>query len=84
MLSLQLEFSAAPGAFRIDLQTADSDITGAFRDMGTGFQITTANQTGGTGSYYARIEVTVKAQFARVFVFTQTTNACNITASITG
>lgn len=83
-ISMQVEFSANPGVFEIDLQTADQDINGAYKSMDSTFNITTAVQTGGAGNYYNRVEVPVKALFCRAFVVLQTANACTITVRITG
>ncbi len=80
-ISMELWFSVNPGAFSIGLQTADTDINGAYQTEPSG-SITTASQTGGAGLYYARIELHVKAKFARPYVTTQPANACSITAKL--
>ena len=81
-ISAELTFSAAPGAFEIDVQTADTDINGAYQTVSNVGAITTASQTGGTGNYYVRAELHVKAKFARLYVKTQTANAVTITGKI--
>ncbi len=81
-ISLAVVFSANPGTFEVDVQTADQDVAGAYQTV-TSATITTAS-VGPDGKYYARYEVHVKAKFARPYVKTQTANAVNITATITG
>jgi hypothetical protein len=82
-ISMELWFSVNPGVFSIGLQTADTDINGAYQTEASG-SITTATQTGGAGLYYARVELHVKAKFARPYVTTQPANACSITAKMNG
>ena len=81
-VSLALVFSANPGTFEIDLQTADQDVSGAYQTVPSA-TITTAS-VGPDGKYYARYEAHVKAKFARAYQKTLCQNACNETATITG
>jgi hypothetical protein len=82
-ISMELAFSVNPGAFTIGLQTADTDIAGAYQNEPNGV-ITAAAQQGGAGLYYARVELQVKAKFARPIVTVQPVNACTIRSTITG
>lgn len=66
----------------MDIQTADTDINGAYQTVPVGGAITSATQTGGAGLFYARAELHVKARYVRLFVKTQTANACSITGLI--
>lgn len=78
-ISAEVSFSVAPGTYEIDVQTADTDINGAYQTVPTAGVLNSApSQTGGAGLFYIRAELQVKAKFARLFVKTQTTNACNV------
>lgn len=82
-ISVEVSFSVNPGAFEIDLQTADTDTTNAYQTA-TGGTITAASQFQAGGAYYARLELHIKARFARPYVKTQPANACLITITIVG
>lgn len=73
--SVELEFSANPGAFQLDVQTADTD-----EDK---YYVTKASlSTGLNENFVGRIEVTnVVAKFARLKMITLT-NAVEVTARV--
>lgn len=73
--SVELEFSANPGAFEIAIQTADQDVEKYYVAKGS---IT----SGLNGSFVGRIEVVnVVAKFARLSAVL-ITNAVNVTARV--
>jgi len=74
-LSVELQFSGAPGAFSASLQTADTDGDIFYQTEGAAISTVSANNT-------ARVEFSsVKAKFARLLLSTRT-NAVNLTARI--
>lgn len=84
-ISAEVSFSVAPGAFEIDVQTADTDVDGAYQTVGGSAGagvISAASQTGGAGLFWARAELQVKARFARLRQKTHCANACNQTGNI--
>lgn len=85
-ISVELLFSADPGAFEVDIQTADTDSTNAYQGQtGTGWALTSASTGSGSGTIFsARTELAVKAHFVRPYVKTQTANGVNITCNISG
>lgn len=77
-ISVEVSFSGAPGAFEIDIQSADTDTANAYIVEPTVGTITTVN----TGNY-ARVELPVRARFVRLFVKAQPANVVTCTAKIT-
>jgi hypothetical protein len=75
-LAVEVVFSANPGNFEVDLQTADTDANANY--------VTKASLSGGlNGSYVGRIEVAqMSAKFARLAIPTLQ-NAVNLTARMT-
>lgn len=71
-LSLELLFNQAPGAFNIQLQTADTDVDAAYQ---TEPNIGTVTTTGQSSTTSVRIEAYVKARFARVLVSSAPANS---------
>lgn len=74
-LSVEGFFSGAPGAFEIDLQTADVDADAFYTQEGNGITAVSA----GNGFH---AEFNVSARFARVFLKSRT-NAVNLTVYVT-
>lgn len=73
--SFQIKFSAAPGAFEVDIQVADTDNDADY--------VTVAQLSSVTTGLTARYDMTTLwPKFVRVFV-TTLTNAVNITALVT-
>ena len=75
-VSVEIGFSADPGAFTIDLQTADTDVAAAYCTEPT------ATITAVNAGFYARAEIAVKARFARLLMTAQPANAATVTAKI--
>lgn len=76
-LSAQIKFSADPGVFAIDVQTADEDIDGAYATV-VSAQLTAVN-----ASFYGRIELwPIQAKFARLIMTDDPANAVTVTAKI--
>jgi hypothetical protein len=74
-LSVELQFSGAPGAFSASLQTADTDGDIFYQNEGAVISAVSANNI-------ARAEFSsIKAKFARVMLTTRT-NAVTLTARI--
>ena len=75
-LSIEYFFSGAPGAFELDLMTADTDADAFYQQEGLG--MTTVNGfNAGRGEF-----LQVTANFARIFI-KQLTNAVNLTVRVT-
>jgi len=74
-LSVEVEFEANPGAFQLDLQTADTNVSRFF--------VTKASMTTGlNGNFVGRMEVlNVVAKYARVNMVALT-NAVKVTVKI--
>lgn len=68
-------FSGAPGAFEIDLQTADTDADAFYTSEATTITAVSANNT------FRAEYPSIKAKFARLLLKTRT-NGVNLTASI--
>lgn len=84
-ISVELSFSVDPGAFAIDIQTADTNVDDAFQTLPTSGSITAASKGGsGGGIFWARGEFHTKAKFARLRQKTVVTNPCNQTGAIIG
>lgn len=78
-ISVEIFFSATPGAFEVDVQDADTDTAVAYQSI-TNAALTTVNAVG----FYARYELApFKGRFVRLLMKTQPANAVNITARIT-
>jgi hypothetical protein len=74
-VSIEIQFSGAPGAFSIQPQVADTDTDTAY--VSEGAAVTTVNS-----SNYARVELTsIKAKFLRVLLSSRT-NAVNLTVKV--
>lgn len=79
--SVEVAFDAAPGAFTIQVQTADTDTDASYVSEGFGGAnpgtITTVN-----AGFTARVELQVKAKFARILMVLQSANNQKLTAKI--
>jgi hypothetical protein len=76
--AVEIFFSAAPGAFNVQVQEADTDTDAAYITIPTTGTITTVS-----GTNFARVEFpTLKAKFLRVLLSTRT-NAVNLTVKVT-
>jgi|SRR5215469_4684085 len=75
-LRLEIQFSAFPGAFEIDIQTSDTD-QDQFYTTELGTSIIGVN-TGNVASYM----LTFLARFVRLIMTTAPANAVNVTAKI--
>ncbi len=76
-LSVEVFFSAAPGAFEIDLQTSDDDVASHYVSNVQTITVVNANNV-------ARVEFpNIVALFALLKTVTQNANAVNCTAKIT-
>jgi len=77
VVSVEILFSAAPGAFEIDMQDADTEADAWYQNI-VGGQISAVNAI----TFVARAEITVKGKFLRALVKTLT-NAVNVTVRVT-
>ena len=78
-VSVEINFSGAPGAFNLQIQTADTDTANAYQTETNG----TITAVGGSGSgNYVRAELSVHAKFMRLLMSTQTGNSVTVTANI--
>lgn len=76
-LTVEIKFSADPGAFQIDLQRADTDTADAYITM-PGTSITSVNST-----FYARLDLSpFTGTFVRLIPTAQPANAVTCTAKI--
>src|SRR5690242_531752 len=80
LVSAEVQFSANPGAFEIDIQTADTDTANAYQNVPNA-AITSATQASGTGNFFGRFEALVGGKFVRLNVKTQTANAVTIVSA---
>lgn len=80
VVSVQINFSGTPGAFKIDVQTADTDVDAAYQVLPANTGQVSA--VGGSGDYCS-IAVQVKAKFVRLFMTLQPANSVTTTAQIT-
>lgn len=77
-LSLEISFSALPGAFEIDIQEADTDVDAAY------IAIPNAIINAVNAGNYARFDLSpFQGKFVRAFMKTQSANAVNVTAKFT-
>lgn len=76
-LSIEISFDGAPGAFELDIQTADTDTANAYIVEPSVGTITAVNS-----GNYARVELPVRANFIRLFVKTQPANSVHCTATL--
>lgn len=68
-ITVELQFSANPGVFEIDLQEADTDATNFYLNVASA--VINAATQGADSKYYARFDAASFAgQFARLFVKT--------------
>jgi|ERR1043166_2253898 hypothetical protein len=75
--AVEIQFSAPPGAFEVDVQVADTDTDAAYITIPTTGTITAVN-----ANNYARAEFpTLKAKFLRTKLVTRT-NAVNLTTKV--
>ena len=73
-LSVEVQFSASPGAFQIDVEVADTDADGFYIKSGSGLSALGAGNVG-------RLEITnLVAKFVRLKMATRT-NAVAVTAN---
>jgi len=77
-ISVEVVYSADPGAGAVDLQTADTDAEANYVTE-VGATIPYANLN---ASFVGRQEFAVKARFARLLMTLQATNAVTVTAKI--
>lgn len=76
-ISVEIQFSGAPGVFEIDIQVADTDTENAYiLNSAAAFKITAV-----TANNWARAEVLVNAKYVRLTLPTLT-NAVNIIAKL--
>lgn len=77
-LSVEVSFSAAPGAFEIDIQDADTDVDAAY------IAIPNAIINAVNAGNFARFELSpFVGRFVRLLMKTQPANAVNTTAKVT-
>ena len=74
-IAVELQFAANPGAFEVDVMTADTDVANAYV-MQNGIAAVDA-------TFYARVELNVNANFAALLTKTANANAVACTAKIT-
>lgn len=77
-ISIALKFAADPGAFTIDIQTADTDAEANYVDE-SGYTKTVVDN--GT-NFTCRWELNVRANFVRLFQTLQNANSVTQTATI--
>lgn len=76
-VSIEINFSGAPGAFEIDVQVADTDTDAAYiQDSGAAFVINAVN-----ANNWARTELLVNAKYIRLYM-KNLTNAVNVIAKL--
>lgn len=76
-LTVEVKFSADPGAFQIDVQIADTDTDGAYVTEGSS-SLTAVNT-----AFYGRIELwPVQGKFARLVMTDDPANAVTLIAKI--
>jgi hypothetical protein len=80
-ISVEIVFSGAPGAFTIQVQTADTDVDGDYVSEGFGGANPGVINAVNAGNA-ARVELLVKAKFARLLTVSQPANSVNCTAKI--
>jgi len=78
MISFDITFSGAPGAFTITPQTAESDVDGDYVNLLGGAMNSVSASSGNTCNYQAQVQ----ASFARLVMTTQPANSVTVTASI--
>lgn len=81
-ISVEIIFSANPGAFNFQIQGADTDNPAAYFTEGSG----TVNQSTAMadGTFRARVELSPwVAKFMRLLINTQTANAVTVSANVT-
>lgn len=77
-ISVELQFSADPGAFTLDVQQADQETAGAYINVPSGGTVTTVNAT-----FFARIDLDpFLGGFIRLLQTLQTANVVTCTAII--
>jgi hypothetical protein len=77
-VAVEISFSAAPGAFNVQVQEADTDIDAAYITIPT-----TGTITAVSANNFARVEFpTLKTKFLRILLSSRT-NAVNLTAKVT-
>lgn len=82
-LSVELTFSADPGAFEVDVLTSDTDSLDNYHALSSGGSISAATK-GPNGSFTARLEIPsgVRANFALLSNKTPAANNVNVTAKV--
>lgn len=75
-LNVELHFSAAPGAFQVDVQGANDDVNANFTLI-TGANVTAVDAV----TFNARSDISTSAGFVRFFIKSRT-NAVNLTARL--
>lgn len=80
-VSIEIHFSGAPGTFSIQVQDADTDITGAYASIPFGGAtpgvVSTVNS-----SNYARVELNIDGSFLRLNMATPPSNNVAVTAQV--
>lgn len=79
MISFDITFSGAPGAFTVTPQTAETDVDGDYVNLLGGAM----NSVTGSSGYTCNYQAQVSARFARLVMTTQPANSVTVTASIT-
>ena len=81
-VSFELVWSGNPGAFNIQIQDADTDLTGNYVTLAVAGTITSSPQSAG-GTYVSRVELNPwRAQYGRLYVNTQAANSVSLTAKV--
>lgn len=85
-IRVEIDFSANPGVFEIDVMEADNDLAGEleYQEVPSGGQINTVTAGPNGASTHASTDlIPVAGQFVCLFVKTNPGNACTCTARIT-
>lgn len=80
-VSIEVSFASAPGVFSLQVQTADTDVDGAYQSETFGGA--TPGVINAVTNLYARVELLVVAKFIRILTATQNANGVNMTVKIT-
>ena len=84
-LRIEIDFSANPGTFEIDIMEADTDTSGAleYQQVPTGGSITTVVAGPNGASTHQSVDLAaISGQFVCLYVKTATQNVCTCTARI--
>ena len=78
-VSVEIQFSAAPGTFSVTIQTADTDVAGAYTTYSGASPIIAVN----SGFYASYQLVDLRCNFIRLFMTDDPSNGVTVTAKIT-